>query len=92
MRGGAAKDHPAGRKEGGEMQRICLAGSAMLPLITVGVSGVMLGMALDALLHEPGGRWYKWLKHVLASAARSAARAATGTARKRRRGMTSGKE
>ncbi|MDD2956675.1 MAG: hypothetical protein PHD67_10265 [Oscillospiraceae bacterium] len=60
------------------MQRICLAGSAMLPLITVGVSGVMLGMALDALLHEPGGRWCKWLKHVLASAARSAARATLG--------------
>lgn len=74
------------------MQRICLAGSAMLPLITVGVSGVMLGMALEAWLRDTGRRWLRWIGHALAWAAKSAARAATGTARKRRRGMTSGKE
>lgn len=74
------------------MQRICLAGSAMLPLITVGVSGVMLGMALEAWLRDTGRRWLRWTGHALAWAVQSAARAATGIARKRRRGTRPGRQ
>lgn len=74
------------------MQRIVIGSTALLPVISVGLSGVMLGMALEAWLRDTGRRWLRWTGHALAWAVQSAARAATGIARKRRRGTRPGRQ
>lgn len=67
---------------------IHLSGSVALPTVTVAVSGIMLGMALQSWIDHDGRRWARWAGHALARAARAGSRAAIAAAK--RIGMQTG--